>query len=827
ANFAHFNHSEIQNPHSQFNMAYSNIREEELKNKVAKDFFNAFDCTKIVGNLDFCVTLPSKSLNPLFEIESLFWAEAKKGKAEIAKSMVQLILTVGKARTFDKFLPPAFLGAFDAEKIAFMPYNDIHEIFYKNDFNWNVTPSNHESKEFKQIYHTVVENIETNAFVFFFDRDAQDLKSFVKTNFIAGKSSTSKINIDKNNFMVIYNKWLSTVKPSIALNWDLAKKKGIIDGDFYLADLLSHENQTLKEKLFVLLQQSKYELDRNLDETGFFTQKTASFNDKQKAHIQFWNKYERPPKQEYWDYIVQRRDLLVPQDVRERKGSFFTPQIWVELSQRYLTDVLGDDWQDDYYIWDCAAGTGNLLAGLVNKYRIYASTLDRQDVDVIKDRIKNGANLVENHVFQFDFLNDDFDKLPKSLRDIINDPEKRKKLVMYMNPPYAEVATTRTRTNTGANKNSVEQTKIHAKYSNVIGIASKELFAQFYTRIYAEMDGCILAEFSTLKALSGPNFFDFRRFFKAKLEKGFVVPANTFDNVTGSFPIGFKIWNTNKKVIFTQIQMDIYDKNGHFIGFKDFYSYDDRKFINDWMIETRSQAKNYENLAFLGCYGNDFLNQNIIRIQRTKEELKTPRGSYITAGNLTQAAIYYTVRKCIAATWLNDRDQFLYPNDGWKTDLAFQNDCLTYTLFSNNIQSKYGTNHWIPFTEMEVEPREAFESHFMTDFLKGKIKTAASDLFKSDKTAPKQPLIFSAEAQAVFEAGKKLWQYYHLQSDTNVNASLYDIREHFQGRNDAGKMKTKSEDEAYMKCIKSLREALHVLETKLQPKVYAYGFLKA
>ena len=26
--------------------------------------------------------------------------------------------------------------------------------------------------------------------------------------------------------------------------------------------------------------------------------------------------------------------LLVPQDIRERKGSFFTPQIWVEKSQQ-------------------------------------------------------------------------------------------------------------------------------------------------------------------------------------------------------------------------------------------------------------------------------------------------------------------------------------------------------------------------------------------------------------------------------------------------------------------------------------------------------------
>jgi 16S rRNA G966 N2-methylase RsmD len=44
-------------------------------------------------------------------------------------------------------------------------------------------------------------------------------------------------------------------------------------------------------------------------------------------------------------------------------------------------------------------------------------------------------------VFQFDFLNDDFTMLPKPLQAIINDPEKRKKLVIYINPPYAEAWT--------------------------------------------------------------------------------------------------------------------------------------------------------------------------------------------------------------------------------------------------------------------------------------------------------------------------------------------------------------------------------------------------
>jgi hypothetical protein len=89
-----------------------------------------------------------------------------------------------------------------------------------------------------------------------------------------------------------------------------------------------------------------------------------------------------------------------------------------------LADYLGENWQEEYYIWDCAAGTGNLLAGLTNKYNIWASTLDQADVKVMHERIEHGANLLENHVFQFDFLNDDFSKLPQGLQDIINDERK-------------------------------------------------------------------------------------------------------------------------------------------------------------------------------------------------------------------------------------------------------------------------------------------------------------------------------------------------------------------------------------------------------------------
>jgi hypothetical protein len=201
--------------------------------------------------------------------------------------------------------------------------------------------------------------------------------------------------------------------------------------------------------------------------------------------------------------------------------------------------------------------------------------------------------------------------------------------------------------------------------------------------------------------------------------------------------------------------------------------------------------------------------------------------SKISAENLIIASIYYAVRKSIEATWLNDRDQFLFPNDDWEKDIEFQTDCLAFTLFSNNIQSQYGTNHWIPFTEQEVNARAKFESSFMTDFIKGKLKPEPSgDLFSEPSNHRTTPLVFSPEATAVFDAGRELWKYYHSFKAINVNASLYDIREHFQGRNDNGKMNNKSEDQNYMQLITELRAKLKLLANKIALKVYEYGFLK-
>jgi hypothetical protein len=838
-------------------MRYKNIREEELKNNVAQDYFWLYDCKKIIGNVDFCVSMP-QSKNDEAERQSLLWAEAKKGSADIYKSLVQVILTIGKARTFDKFLPPAFLGAFDGEKIAFIPYNEIQEVFYLNDFNWNVAPSNHDTKEFKFVYDKIMSiysppfmeewtpKADGVVYSFNFLKDDAELKRFIKNNFADKKFGISKIKIDKNNFISVYGKWLDTVKRTISVNWEAAKKIDIMDGDFYLADLLSSNNETFKEKLFVLLKSNFYKYNKQTDDLGEIFRE-AYFTDAQKAHTQFWNRYERPPKEDYWDYIINRRDLLVPQDIRERKGSFFTPKIWVELSQKYLADTLGEDWQDEYYVWDCCAGTGNLLAGLTNKYNIWASTLDMADVDVMKDRIENGANLLESHVFQFDFLNDDFTKLPKGLQNIINDEKKRKKLVVYINPPYAETMSYGEKHKAGLN-----QTMINQKYISKMGsCANRELYAQFLTRINCDINGCWIANFSKLKNLQAPNFSDFRNNFQPKLEKLFLVSANTFDNVKGKFPIGFYIWNTAKHEKFKQSIADVFNKDGNFEEQKTIHCYDEEKLINEWIVTTRNR-NNEQKIGFIACLGNDFQTQNLVFIMNNKNQMSSPRGSWVTDKNLIEVCIYFTVRKIIPATWLNDRDQFLYPNEGWKNDLEFQHDCLAYTLFNNNIQSKYGVNHWIPFSEYGVGAKEKFACNFMTDFINGKLEPSdvvseSPILYLFDKygddgsgggaagnklhhTQTKRE--FSGTAKNVLKAGGDLWRHYHQQKfdgqvKYNVNASLYDIREYFQKRNEKGILNAKSiDDEIYNELIDKLRSALKLLAEKVEPKVYEYGFLK-
>ncbi|GAA9047409.1 hypothetical protein Taitung23_14470 [Helicobacter pylori] len=810
---------------------FSNLNEEPLKSQIKAEFFKDKKFLYSGDKIDFMLSY--KHPNAILPI---LWGEAKRGNFDdLDKAFTQLLLTIGKHKLHTHHTPP-YLCAFNAFRMEFIAFNDtITSFFYKSGIDFSITPSNHNTEGFKHALEAFKAMCKSHKWVFDFKTQSQECKEFIE-NHLNSSHLLNKIQIDKNNFFTIYQKWFEAVKPTIDIDWEVAKTKGILDADYYLADLLSDGDKTIIEKLQTILSSNYYKLKRGVNELGKIDFMEIGFTDGQQAHKEFWNIYERPPKVEFQAFILERRDLLVPSDVRERKGAFFTPRIWVEKSQEYLAKALGQDYQEDYIIWDCAGGTGNLLNGLTNKANCFLSTLDSNDVAIVKELAAvNKLNLLENHVFQFDFLNDGFNKAPKSLQEILNDKEKRKKLIIYINPPYAEAGNKAKMSGTGEHKAKVARNnKTHETYKDLLGSGANELFAQFFMRIYRELNGCIMASFSTLKYLNSSNFKKFREVFKAKFLEGFMVPADSFDNVKGQFPIGFLVWDTATPPLkpTNALNLEVFDSLGEFLGYKTFKPMivDRVKSINEW-FKIYKDEQDY--LGILVYDAPDFSHQNTNYLQNHKG---TSHLHYenLTPTNLLISAIYFSIRHCIKATWQNDRDQFYAPyDDAFQDDSEFKNNCLIFMLFhtQNRITTTQGTNHFIPFSETEVNAKERYSSHALLDFLKGGIKEKGDSLFLNAKKENK-PLEFSQSALNVFNAGKEIYRHYHTQDFTNrhynANISLYDIKEFFQGRNAQGKLNlpAKAKDEYYKQLYANLQDALKDLAKEIQPKVYEYGFLR-
>ncbi len=256
------------------------------------------------------------------------------------------------------------------------------------------------------------------------------------------------------------------------------------------------------------------------------------------------------------------------------------------------------------------------------------------------------------------------------------------------------------------------------------------------------------------------------------------------------------------------------------------------KNINAW-IKNYDNKKAQEIMGFMENPTPDFQNNNFLCVLNQQG---TRHNNYfgLTPTNLLIGTIYFSVRHCIKATWQNDRDQFYAPYDNaWQDDNEFKNNALIFMLFhtQNRITTTQGINHFIPFSEDEIGPKERYESHALLDFLKGKNKEEGENLFLSAKKENK-PLEFSPSALKALDAGREIYRYYHAQDFTNApynaNASLYDIKEFFQGRNDQGKLNrpTKAKDEYYKQLYANLQDALKDLAKEIQPKVYEYGFLR-
>ena len=129
--------------------------------------------------------------------------------------------------------------------------------------------------------------------------------------------------------------------------------------------------------------------------------------------------------------------------------------------------------------------------------------------------------------------------------------------------------------------------------------------------------------------------------------KGFVIPANTFDNVKGHFPIGFTIWNLSVKNNIKNINCNVFDKNENKIGKKRFYG-NLPKSINKWI--KKFDDKILDAIAYMGNPSPDFQHNSQLYISMRKGIEHFNFWNFNT-DNIFNACVYFAVRHCIKTTW--------------------------------------------------------------------------------------------------------------------------------------------------------------------------------
>lgn len=759
------------------------------------------------------------------------WFEAKDtGKHSSYSMFTQLLHYVQVAQNKGEKVPP-FLAVIDTEKAALMKSMDVLPFLEKKTVKWGKSASQYT----QEALDAISAHIGTYFVSFKISTHEDEFISTVKEAIKSGDIVRTQITPD--NLKQVFDKWVAMIGNEI---------NGIAEQDYallFFADIMHDGTVSTLANLPAEL------LHKNGAPVFTFGGKMYELGSKE-GYRQFWAIYNRPPKSEYRNYLLERRDSLIPLDERSFKGAYYTPLHVVDKAYDKLTETLGKNWQREYIVWDMCCGVGNLEVKHSNPRNIFMSTLDQADIDVMKAT----KTCVAATRFQYDYLNDDItedgkidyslsNKLPQALRDAI---AQGKKILVLINPPYAEAANADNVTLSGG-KNSgsklgVSKTRVAASMDKH-GYAARELFVQFLVRIAKELPNATVAVFSTLKYVNAPNFEHFRKDWSATYLDGFVVHSKSFDGLKGNFPIGFLIWKTDqnavKKKAFDEIKTEVLNKAAQAIGEKIFYNVPIEQLLSNWIVRVKSnntsalplknaispttstkdvRGSKWADGAIGGMIapGGDIQHAGLTAL--LSSGYCSAGGFFVTKENLCKSAIVFAVRRLIKKTWLNDRDQFLKPTEPLPEE--FQTDCLLWMMFngSNLTASADGiewngktwsiVNHFIPFTESEVDAPDRFESDFMVQYL-------------ADKS-------LSAEAQAVLNTGRILWKTYFTHTDVRsvrdeyklnrADVGWYQIRNALKARNASGDT-TPVNFEPFEKVYQALTD-------KLRPQVFSLGFLR-
>jgi hypothetical protein len=410
----------------------------------------------------------------------------------------------------------------------------------------------------------------------------------------------------------------------------------------------------------------------------------------------FSNEYT-PRQKEDLTAVVDR---LIQDVTRRKQGEFFTPTPFVDLAHKYVSDTFGDDWKERFVVWDCAWGTGNLTRDYKFK-ELYVSTLNYSDIQTAEQMGYNP----EAVKFQFDFLNDDYDFLPKKL---INDIENGKEILFLINPPYIKATPNKGNDNAGVSNTVIGKEMNDKKF----GIASSQLSTQFLykiTKLQEKNKNIKIGIFNKPNYMTSDGFKVLREYFLNNFGfvKGFLFNASHFSDTANSWGISFSVWDSNFESDKNQFNHKLVDTDNEFniieSNEKILYNCDNLKKANTIFknkeknnvilppiksyLTIETEKEKYGNSMAIGYINNDsnnLMQQNVVFL--ASSVISANGNKSITPDKFNSIINLFTARKSVQQNWINDKDEYLAPNEEHEHYKQFTNDSVVYSLFNNSSQ---------------------------------------------------------------------------------------------------------------------------------------------
>jgi len=560
------------------------------------------------------------------------------------------------------------------------------------------------------------------------------------------------------------------------------------------------------------------------------------------AFFSYFNRNYTPQEKMRFTEISDR---LIEDTNRRNKGEFYTPTLFVDYAHDMISKQFGEDWKENYVVWDNSCGSKNLTRDYHFK-ELYCSTLEQAELDISAHYNKEATS------FQFDFLNDSLDKLPRGLLEAF---EQNKPIIIFMNPPYA------TANNFGeTSKDKIAKTMINEQMLNdKIGSSAQNLYAQFIYRIMMikrkyNLTNIHIAMFTPTLYLSGGSWKGFRKeFFKDfTYRNGCTFRASHFADVADNWGISFTIWLNGKSFVTDSFKHTLID-NGNdgieIIGEKQIYNADNHIKASEWVREPIKGLKTFDapNLTSalsikevntrgmlmedsIGYFYNNSNNvdKNDQNVGLFSSPFAAAHGLSTRAENFVRCTSLFSARRLVQKNWINWADEYMKPNTEHPLWQEFENDSIVYSLFESksnqsslrqveykgklwDIKNEF---FWMSREEMMSLANENGNDHCYQD------ANVSSDRYVYNLL---QGITLSEEAQAVLDKAcelvRKTFKYRMMFDENNENYQINNWDASFYQMKPLWKEYAKEDFEEFKELYKKLAD-------KMLPMVYEVGFLR-